>query len=593
MQNGQSNGRVTFDLEDDFSEPPTRSPSPSPWSENQGFFDEKARGHSGIDVSPGKAPSDIYEATLPWWRAAIRRKIVQRVEVESKVVARLQNAIRCSWLDSYFVYTSSLGTHTFFMVMLPVMFFFGYPEMGLGLISVLVSGVYFSSFLKDLFCAPRPYSPPVTRLTIGTHHLEYGFPSSHSTNSVSMALFFYSHVHMLATPTSDAPASISNSTYILLVIILLWYTVSIVFGRLYTAMHSFTDCAMGVFLGAFLWWCLADFPGFFIQIPTTVYTILNPFSWWFSSTLDDPYTTIRLFKGLGYFTTLKSWVDTSGWEVPMIIVPLTLLLVNQHPQPVDDCPCFEDAIAFNSVFASALLLRWSRAFFRTDYYIEPRPMPGSGWVEVFDLPGVRWMQIDRGLSHILQWWWTAALKMVVGIAIIFAWRIVAKSLLHIILPPTFRFLSHLFTLPKRRFYTPATDYKNVPSEFHFDPDHPGAGLSGLRPIPSVIDLPSSVKVGVESDDGVGSGMDVGGMGSDLKMRGRNGNGMAVNGNGMNGGKTQGTEAGQGKPDGVKHYDAEVLTKVVVYAGIGALATGFIPMGFELLGWGVSSTPPGF
>ncbi len=35
-------------------------------------------------------------------------------------------------LDAYFVYTSSLGTHTFFMIMLPLFFFFGAPHFGDG-----------------------------------------------------------------------------------------------------------------------------------------------------------------------------------------------------------------------------------------------------------------------------------------------------------------------------------------------------------------------------------------------------------------------------------------------------------------------------
>ncbi len=51
-----------------------------------------------------------------------------------------------------------------------------------------------------------------------------------------------------------------------------------------------------------------------------------------------------------------------------------------------------------------------------------------------------------------------------------------------ILPPIFRLLAHAFTLPHLRFYTPATDYKNVPAE------------KGLHPIPSVIDLPSQMEV---------------------------------------------------------------------------------------------------
>ena len=38
-------------------------------------------------------------------------------------------------LDAYFVYTSSLGTHTFFMIMLPLFFFFGAPEFGQGYVA--------------------------------------------------------------------------------------------------------------------------------------------------------------------------------------------------------------------------------------------------------------------------------------------------------------------------------------------------------------------------------------------------------------------------------------------------------------------------
>jgi hypothetical protein len=75
-----------------------------------------------------------------------------------------------------------LGTHTFFMVFLPIFFFFGDAETGRGcvagnnvlftpltihtsLINVSAFGVYSTSFLKDFACSPRPYAPPVTRLS--------------------------------------------------------------------------------------------------------------------------------------------------------------------------------------------------------------------------------------------------------------------------------------------------------------------------------------------------------------------------------------------------------------------------------------------
>jgi membrane-associated phospholipid phosphatase len=44
--------------------------------------------------------------------------------------------------------------------------------------------------MQDLLCVPRPYTPPVERLSISSHGLEYGFPSTHSTNAVSISLYF-------------------------------------------------------------------------------------------------------------------------------------------------------------------------------------------------------------------------------------------------------------------------------------------------------------------------------------------------------------------------------------------------------------------
>lgn len=109
-----------------------------------------------------------------------------------------------------------------------------------------------------------------------------------------------------------------------------------------------------------------------------------------------------------------------------------------------------------------------------------------------------------------------------GILTIFVWRILAKSALHIVLPPTFRLLAQFFRLPRRRFYTPATEYKSVPSEFHSS----SSGGFGLHPIPSVIDLPSNVGVGVEVG-GIGSGVNgvshlIGPNDSPLKTRRGNG-----------------------------------------------------------------------
>jgi hypothetical protein len=114
--------------------------------------------------------------------------------------------------------------------------------------------------------------------------------------------------------------------------------------------------------------------------------------------------------------------------------------------------------------------------------------------------------------------------------VIFTWRILAKSTLHMLLPPTFRLLSQAFTLPHRRFYTPATDYGSVPSEL------------GLRPIPSVMDLPGELGFGQGEASGVKK------EGRTVRIRGIN-NGLKVKGRNWE------LEKNENEKD-VKHYDAD-------------------------------------
>jgi hypothetical protein len=40
------------------------------------------------------------------------------------------------------------------------------------------------------------------------------------------------------------------------------------------------------------------------------------------------------------------------------MVPFTLAAVHYHPQPVDDCPCFEDAIAVLAVVLGTFSGHW-------------------------------------------------------------------------------------------------------------------------------------------------------------------------------------------------------------------------------------------
>src|ERR1700753_3553207 len=115
---------------------------------------------------------------LPWIRA------------ETPPLARLQSLTRSTVLDIYFALAANLGTHTFFMIFLPLLFWCGCEEWGRALVNLLAYGVILSGVVKDLLCLPRPVSPPLQRITMsGSAALEYGFPSTHTTNAVSVAMY--------------------------------------------------------------------------------------------------------------------------------------------------------------------------------------------------------------------------------------------------------------------------------------------------------------------------------------------------------------------------------------------------------------------
>lgn len=66
-----------------------------------------------------------------------------------------------------------------------------------------------------------------------------------------------------------------------------------------------------------------------------------------------------MVRGYTYSSSPQSQTSSIPYSIcspkgTLAIVPTLLLLVTFHPQPAENCPCFEDAIAFLSVFAGIL-----------------------------------------------------------------------------------------------------------------------------------------------------------------------------------------------------------------------------------------------
>lgn len=64
----------------------------------------------------------------------MREFLLPIVRIETPYVALLQERMRSPILDSYFAMSANLGTHTCFMVVLPILFWCGNSFLGRGLV---------------------------------------------------------------------------------------------------------------------------------------------------------------------------------------------------------------------------------------------------------------------------------------------------------------------------------------------------------------------------------------------------------------------------------------------------------------------------
>lgn len=315
--------------------------------------------------------------------------------------------MRTPALDSYFAITANLGTHTFFMIGLPILFWCGYPAFGKGLVHILAEGVFFSGFIKDMLSLPRPLSPPLHRITMsGSVTLEYGFPSTHSANAVSVAV--YALLLLRSPDCTYAP-----TTKLLLESAGYFYAASIIIGRLYCGMHGFLDVIFGSVLGAAI-------------------------------------SLVEFYYG----PVFEAFLHSSGWAAPLIVALLIIVLVRVHPEPADDCPCFDDSVAFSGVMIGLEVASWRLAAATFS-----GPFPGATW----------------GLT---------VARIIFGVLLIIAWRESMKPMLLKCLPMLFRVIERLGVSLPRRFFVPASEYKNIPNLLKLRTDNV---------LPTMSDFPHFVK----------------------------------------------------------------------------------------------------
>ncbi|KAI9679523.1 MAG: hypothetical protein M1817_005545 [Caeruleum heppii] len=518
----------------------------------------------------GLRSHDHYRHKLPPWRHSLREALIPLIRRETPWLAWCQSTVRSPALDTYFAVTANLGTHTFFMIILPVLFWCGYTTLGRGMVHVLASGVFLSGYLKDLLCLPRPLSPPLKRITMsGTAALEYGFPSTHSTNAVSVA------VYALYTIRSE-DSTLDPKLSLFLEGLAYCYATSIIMGRIYCGMHGFLDVIAGSLLGAGL-------------------SVLQ----------------------CSYGPRLDEYLYSSGSALGAILFVSSLcVLIRIHPEPADDCPCFDDSLAFAGVMMGCEIGNWHYAV--------------SGWA--WDDPVAATVPFDLASMGYLK----VLLRIACGVLTIFMWREIMKPAMLRSLPPMFRIIERLGLSLPRRYFVQASEYEDIPARLKVDNVFPS-----MSDLPSLVDSvrhprKRAVSIGPQSaadayealayrdrrrrdsntENGFTSSNEKNGRAFvvDANCIGENDAGRpsvprapppelpyappSVNGTlssprrGLDEKKNDEREEremfSQLQRPRVR-YDVEVVTKLIVYAGIALLAVEGNPILFELIGLGMGAT----
>ena len=280
------------------------------------------------------------------------------------------------------------------------------------MVHILATGVFFTGFIKDMFSLPRPLSPPLHRITMsGSAALEYGFPSTHSANAVSVAVYALFTIH-------SPDCQLQNSTKLILEVASYAYALSITIGRLYCGMHGFVDVIIGSIIGALI-------------------------------------SVIECVYG----ARIDHFLHSSSWLAPATVALVIIILIRIHPEPADDCPCFDDSVAFAGVMIGIELGGWHYAT--------------GNWAWDFPVPAT----VPFDLEY--MGWGVVILRVLVGVLVIFAWREVMKPTLLKCLPHLFRAIEKSGFILPRKFFMPASEYKKIPSRLKVD-----------NVMPSVSDLPS-------------------------------------------------------------------------------------------------------
>ncbi|KAL6929860.1 hypothetical protein ACO0SA_001264 [Hanseniaspora valbyensis] len=317
---------------------------------------------------PGLNSELFYEKKMSPLRFKIRHFLLTFVKDETKPLLFIQNHCRNFIFDEYFIYSANLGSHFFYVICLPMTRWIPISDKmdySRDLIYLLAYSIYFSGFIKDYLCLPRPKAPPIIRITHSEYTTkEYGAPSSHTANATAVTLYV---ILQLFANLKNVPI---KKSLLYFGLIGMYYT-TLSFGRLYSGMHGFFDLESGALIGL-----------------------------------------LTLILRLGSKKMIDYNLLTNGsifYPIIQVIIGFTLLFCHTHP--IELCPCFEDSVSFIGVVGGLEISDWICCNFGEKWF--PWVTNKTPQNLYFQLP------LPRSSDN---WYKIIGLRLLVGVTLVLLWK---------------------------------------------------------------------------------------------------------------------------------------------------------------------------
>jgi membrane-associated phospholipid phosphatase len=287
------------------------------------------------------------------------------------------------WLTKLLEFCSHSVSVGFYGSFLPALIWCGLPELGWHLVVLMTLTLYVGNAIKDLIASPRPLNIKYGRQKIkalgsqGTEHLlnaqEYGFPSSHTMNSLALNYYavHYLYEHNLLTTQQAVFGYLAVAAWVA------WIALS----RLYLGLHTPVDILGGALGGL---------------TTVTFFTAIDPYLEGMMQSL----TQAQVGVGVGL---------------------VSLILLRLHPKPPRYTPSFEFSTFFMGVLFGGML-GVNRMY--DEFYVSPIVLKDVWGV----VEGGGWGGVDN-------WRWKkAGMRLAIGFLLLIVCKEVSKAVFNVLLP---------------------------------------------------------------------------------------------------------------------------------------------------------------